>query len=70
MLVKPDVYTKLRAKYGDHVDQITLTSRPIRDHLGEYEYAAECREHGSVSGWTKDLDERTLRVRDHMKGIC
>jgi len=64
--VHADVYNKLKRLYGVHVDQIQLLSRPIQG-TDSTEYAAICSNHGAISGWTRDITTRTIRVRDHLK---
>jgi hypothetical protein len=60
---------QLLAKYGPHVDEITLYAEPVRDRPGVHDYWATCATHGTIAPRTRDMDERRVLVTQHLKGL-
>jgi len=67
--VRGEVYKKMKRLYGPHVDKIELHSRPIKNQPGKFGYSATCSEHGVITEWVRDIDTRTIRVREHLQGL-
>jgi hypothetical protein len=69
MTIKPAVYQKMRKLYGKHVEAIHVYTRPVKDAPGKFGYSATCDTHGVITAWVGNIDTRSLRVLEHLKGL-